>query len=97
MSQSHAIKSPSSSHPKSPTLYRTRSHLPRIRLNRTRTYTYNETDALLSAQHDEEEFADSDGLYPPNCTWTSHERQPDAADPYGIADLNVYENLHRYV
>lgn len=35
---------------------------PHFRLQRQRT----ETDALLAAQHDEEDFADSDGLYPPH-------------------------------
>ncbi|KAK5361389.1 hypothetical protein LTS03_010342 [Exophiala xenobiotica] len=54
-----------------------------FRLNRQRT----ETEALLASQHDEEEVADSDGLYPPHCTWTSaHREPPRGADPYG----NVY-------
>src|ERR1700744_1490891 len=44
---------------------------PHFRLQRQRT----ETDALLAAQHDEEDFADSDGLYPPRCTWTSREEE----------------------
>lgn len=61
-------------------------------LNRQRT----ETEALLASQHDEEDYADSDGLYPPNCTWTSNQVEPPrGADPYGNADCNVYENIHR--
>ena len=62
----------SSSNPLSRTTTRSkisRSHF--FRLNRQRT----ETDALLAAQHDEEEFADSDGLYPPHCTWTSRDQE----------------------
>ena len=39
--------------------------------NRERT----ETDTLLSTQHDEEDVADSDGLYPPHCTWTSRDQE----------------------
>ncbi|KIW95524.1 uncharacterized protein Z519_04109 [Cladophialophora bantiana CBS 173.52] len=68
-----------------------------FRLNRQRT----ETEALLATQHDEEDFADSDGLYPPHCTWTSLEqdrlggRPPREADPFGNAHCNVYENIHR--
>lgn len=63
-----------------------------FRLNRQRT----ETEALLASQHDEEDVADSDGLYPPHCTWTSaHREPPRAADPYGNGNCNVYENIHR--
>jgi hypothetical protein len=63
-----------------------------FRLNRQRT----ETEALLASQHDEEEVADSDGLYPPHCTWTSaHREPPRGADPYGNGNCNVYENIHR--
>ncbi|KIY00971.1 uncharacterized protein Z520_03637 [Fonsecaea multimorphosa CBS 102226] len=68
-----------------------------FRLNRQRS----ETERLLATQHDEEDFADSDGLYPPHCTWTSLEqdrlggRPPAEADPFGNAHCNVYENIHR--
>ncbi|OAL32606.1 hypothetical protein AYO20_07916 [Fonsecaea nubica] len=68
-----------------------------FRLNRQR----GETEALLATQHDEEDFADSDGLYPPHCTWTSRDqdrlggRPPAEADPFGNAHCNVYENIHR--
>ena len=55
-------------------------------------------EALLASQHDEEDMADSDGLYPPHCTWTSaQEEPPPAADPYKNADCKVYENIHRWV
>lgn len=41
-------------------------------------------------------FADSDGLYPPHCTWTSDQGVPPRrADPYRNAECNVYENIHR--
>ncbi|KAJ9498444.1 hypothetical protein H2202_006131 [Exophiala xenobiotica] len=61
-----------------------------FRLNRQRT----ETEALLASQHDEEEVADSDGLYPPHCTWTSaHREPPRAADPYGNDDPYSLEQL----
>lgn len=63
-----------------------------FRLNRQRT----EHEALLASQHDEEGFADSDGLYPPNCTWTSAQGEPPPqADPYGNSRCNVYENIIR--
>ena len=43
-----------------------------------------------------EVFADSDGLYPPNCTWTSDQGGPPRrADPYRNAECNVYVNIHR--
>ncbi|KAI1616583.1 hypothetical protein EDD36DRAFT_429474 [Exophiala viscosa] len=62
------------------------------RMNLQRT----EMEALLASQHDEEDMADSDGLYPPHCTWTSaQEEPPPAADPYKNADCQVYENIHR--
>lgn len=63
-----------------------------FRLNRQRT----ETEALLESRHDQEGLADSDGLYPPNCTWTSaHREPPRAADPYRNVDCNVYANIFR--
>lgn len=41
-------------------------------------------------------FADSDGLYPPHCTWTSDQAVPPRrADLYHNAECNVYENIHR--
>jgi hypothetical protein len=69
----------------------TRGFSQQFRLNRQRT----ETEALLSSQHEEEGHADSDGLYPPHCTWTNAQAEPRAADPYRNADCNVYENIHR--
>jgi hypothetical protein len=53
--------------------------------------THDERDHLLAAAHDEEEHADSDGLYPPNCCWTSD--NPDPPNPHG--GCKVYENIHR--
>ena len=41
--------------------------------------------------HDEEDHADSDGLYPPNACWTSD--NPDPPNPH--RDLPVYETIHR--
>jgi len=47
---------------------------------------------------DADDYPDSDGLYPPNCTWTSDQpTPPKGADPYEIARCNVYENIHRLV
>ncbi|KAL2412550.1 hypothetical protein ABEF91_000753 [Exophiala dermatitidis] len=66
----------------------------KFRLNSQRT----ETEALLASQHDqdEEDHADSDGLYPPHCTWTSNQDEmPRAADLYRNAECNVYENILR--
>ncbi|EXJ85226.1 hypothetical protein A1O3_05901 [Capronia epimyces CBS 606.96] len=63
-----------------------------FRLNSQRS----ETEALLASQYDEEDQADSDGLYPPHCTWTSSQNEPPrAADVYRNADCNVYENILR--
>ncbi|KIW66858.1 hypothetical protein PV04_06150 [Phialophora macrospora] len=88
----------SSSAPISRTTSRNKlSSSPHFRLQRQRT----ETDALLAAQHDEEDYADSDGLYPPHCTWTSYDqalcggKPPDSADPFGNGKCSVYENIHR--
>lgn len=53
--------------------------------------THDERDHLLAAAHDEEEHADSDGLYPPNCCWTSD--NPDPPNPH--RECKVYENIHR--
>ncbi|KAK4939617.1 hypothetical protein LTR10_020117 [Elasticomyces elasticus] len=62
------------------------------RMNLQRT----EMEALLASQHDEEDMADSDGLYPPHCTWTSaQDEPPPGADPYKNADCKVYENIYR--
>lgn len=57
-----------------------------------------EQERLLESQHDEEDHADSDGLYPPNCCWTRDQRRPPPhADQYGIENCNVYKNILRYV
>ncbi|KIX04585.1 uncharacterized protein Z518_05455 [Rhinocladiella mackenziei CBS 650.93] len=80
---------PSRSRPTSST---PRGFSQQFRLNRQRT----ETEALLASQHDEEDHADSDGLYPPHCTWTRNQAGPPrAADLYRNADCNVYENILR--
>jgi hypothetical protein len=49
-------------------------------------------------EDNEDDYPDSDGLYPPNCTWTSDQSTPPrSADPYENARCNVYENIHRSV
>ncbi len=66
--------------------------LPRILLNESN----DEYD------DDEEEHADSDGLYPPHCCFTADEPRPqgisgqkDRADPFGTKDCRVYLTIHR--
>lgn len=49
-----------------------------------------EQEHLLAPAHDEEEHADSDGLYPPHCCWTND--HPDPPNPH--RGLPVYENIH---
>ena len=51
---------------------------------------------------DEEEHADSDGLYPPHCCFTAADPRPqgipgqkDKADPFGTKDCRVYLLIHR--
>lgn len=45
---------------------------------------------------EDDDYPDSDGLYPPNCTWTSDQpNPPKGADPYENSRCNVYENIHR--
>ena len=54
-------------------------------------------------EYDEnEEHADSDGLYPPHCCFTAAEPRPqgiagqkDRADPFATKDCRVYLNIHR--
>jgi hypothetical protein len=50
---------------------------------------------------DEEEHADSDGLYPPHCCFTTSESRSESAraraDPFGTNLCKVYLNIHRYV
>jgi hypothetical protein len=53
--------------------------------------TNEEREHLLATAHDEEEHADSDGLYPPNSCWTSD--NPDPPNPHG--GCKVFENIHR--
>lgn len=52
----------------------------------------------VGGDDDEDDYPDSDGLYPPNCTWTSDQpNPPKGADPYENSRCNVYENIHRSV
>ncbi|RMD44451.1 hypothetical protein DV735_g618, partial [Chaetothyriales sp. CBS 134920] len=47
-------------------------------------------------EDDESEHADSDGLYPPNLVQTTANGGcPRRADPFKIAECNVYSNIHR--
>lgn len=63
--------------------------------NHLTTYrTNDELEHLLEEQHEDEEHADSDGLYPPNCCWTADEDPPKAADLYGHYKWPVYDNIH---
>lgn len=56
--------------------------------------TNSELEHLLEEQHEDEEHADSDGLYPPNCCWTADEEPPRAADLYGHYKWPIYDNIH---
>lgn len=52
-------------------------------------------EADVEAEQSDEQ-ADSDGLYPPNCCWTTDgTRPPKRSDPFGNRDCNVYGNIHR--
>lgn len=76
---------------------------------RRHTQTDSERQPLLApsdlheGDHDredlsEDDYPDRDGLYPPNCTWTSDQpTPPKGADPYENSRCNVYENIHRLV
>lgn len=55
------------------------------------TRSHVEQEALL-ANPDEEQHADSDGLYPPNSSWTSDNPNP----PNPHARLPVYRTIHQY-
>jgi hypothetical protein len=52
----------------------------------------DDEDDEIEAQ--ESDQADSDGLYPPNCTWTSDGATPKAADPYGNSGCAVWHRIH---
>lgn len=56
--------------------------------------THSELEHLLEEQHEDEEHADSDGLYPPNCRWTADGAPPRAADLYGHYQWPIYDNIH---
>lgn len=52
-------------------------------------------DADIEADQLDEQ-ADSDGLYPPNCCWTTDGNQPAMrTDPFGNRNCDVYGNIHR--
>ena len=59
------------------------------------TRTNTELEHLLEDQHEDEEHADSDGLYPPNCCWTADEPRPVAADLFRHEQWPVYDNIHK--
>ena len=48
---------------------------------------------------EDEEHADSDGLYPPHCCYTAADPQPQGqrnrADAFGTKECKVYLNVHR--
>ncbi len=49
-------------------------------------------------EEEESEHADSDGLYPPHCCWTTAEGRlggGERADPFRTRECNVYLNIHR--
>jgi len=50
-----------------------------------------EHEHLIATAHDDEEHADSDGLYPPHCCWTSD--NPDPPNPH--RGLPIYQTIHR--
>jgi hypothetical protein len=52
----------------------------------------NEDEHELEAQHSDQ--ADSDGLYPPRCTWTSNVVRPKRADPFGNSDCAIWDRIH---
>ena len=54
----------------------------------------SELERLLEEQHDEDEHADSDGLYPPNCSWVIGQERPAANDLYGHDKWPIYDNIH---
>lgn len=55
----------------------------------------SELEHLLEEQHEEEEHADSDGLYPPHCCWTADSPRPAGADLYHHNDWPVFNNIHK--
>ncbi|KAK6368958.1 hypothetical protein LTR64_007117 [Lithohypha guttulata] len=56
--------------------------------------TNAEIDTLLEQIHEEDEHADSDGLYPPNCSWTADGRRPVGTDLFNHDEWPVYKNIH---
>lgn len=83
------------------------SHLRRNRLNSYQIRSYgsiaphsglpstSELEQLLEEQHVDEEHADTDGLYPPNCCWTADcAAPPPRSDPFGNSEWPVYYNIH---
>jgi len=68
-----------------------------IAQNRHLRYRSNsELEHLLEEQHEEDEHADSDGLYPPHGCWTADQASPPVGtDLYGHDDWPIYDNIHR--
>lgn len=65
--------------------------------DRMPSISFNDTDNEFE---DEDQHADSDGLFPPHCSFTAAEPRPpgqhDRADPFGTKECKVYLNIHRY-
>ena len=65
--------------------------------NHIRYRSNSELEHLLEERHEEDDHADSDGLYPPNCCWTADQGSspPPGADLYGHNEWPVYDNIHK--
>ena len=63
--------------------------------NRAPARSNSELEGLLEEQHEEDEHADSDGLYPPNCCWTADRPRPAGAALFRHDEWPVYDNIHR--
>lgn len=64
--------------------------------NPARARTNSELEHLLEEQHEEDEHADSDGLYPPHCSYTADQGSaPAGTDLYGHDEWPIYDNIHK--
>lgn len=56
----------------------------------------SELEEILEQEHeDDSDHADSDGLYPPNCSWTADGRRPPGRDLFDHEEWPIYDNIHK--
>lgn len=55
----------------------------------------SELEQLLEEEHEDEDHADSDGLYPPNCCWTADRPRPQGVGLFNHEQWPIYDNIHK--